>query len=118
MARKQGRYAEKASAQLFRIADFEFRIFLVFFFNPHSAIGIPQFVGGPIGRYPIRNSECGIRNSFFFFPFRIPHSTFRILVARPVQEMKHASWFLRVTPLLSGRATPEIQSILRHLDEK
>jgi len=23
---------------------------LVFFFNPHSAIGIPQFAGGPIGR--------------------------------------------------------------------
>jgi hypothetical protein len=29
----------------FRIADF-----LDFFFNPHSAIGIPQFGGGPIGR--------------------------------------------------------------------
>jgi hypothetical protein len=43
VARKQGRCAEKASAQLFRIADFGFRIFLVFFFNPHSAIGIPQF---------------------------------------------------------------------------
>jgi len=28
--------AEKASAQLFRIADFGLRIFLVFFFNPHS----------------------------------------------------------------------------------
>jgi hypothetical protein len=50
VARKQGRCAEKASAQLFRIADFGFRIFLVFFFNPHSAIGIPQFGGGPIGR--------------------------------------------------------------------
>jgi len=67
----RGRCAEKASAQLFRISDFGFRIFLIFFFNPHSAIGIPQFGGGPIGRYRIRNSECGIRNSPFFFS--IPH---------------------------------------------
>jgi hypothetical protein len=36
VARNQGRCAEKASAQLFRIADFGLRIFLVFFFNPHS----------------------------------------------------------------------------------
>jgi hypothetical protein len=71
VVRKQGRCAEKASAQLFRIADCGFRIFLVFFFNPHSAIGIPQFGGGPIGRYRIRNSECGIRNFYFFFS--IPH---------------------------------------------
>ena len=42
-------YAQKASAQVFRIADFRFRIFLVFFFNPHSAIGIPQFGDGPKG---------------------------------------------------------------------
>jgi hypothetical protein len=33
VARGQGRCAQKASAQLFRISDF-----LVFFFNPHSAI--------------------------------------------------------------------------------
>jgi hypothetical protein len=50
VARKQGPCAGKASAQLFRISDCGFRIFLVFFFNPHSAIGIPQFGGGPIGR--------------------------------------------------------------------
>jgi hypothetical protein len=50
VARKEGDYAEKASAQLFRIADCGFRIFGVFFFNPHSAIGIPQFGGGPTGR--------------------------------------------------------------------
>jgi len=33
------------------ISDFGLRIsdFLVFFFNPHSAIGIPQFGGGPVG---------------------------------------------------------------------
>jgi len=42
VTRKEGRCAQKASAQLFRIADFGFRIFLVFFFNPHSAIGIPH----------------------------------------------------------------------------
>jgi len=50
LARGQGRGPQKASAQLFRIADFGFRIFLVFFFNPHSAIGIPQFGGGSTGR--------------------------------------------------------------------
>jgi hypothetical protein len=32
------------------ISDCGFRIFLVFFCSPHSAIGIPQFGGGPIGR--------------------------------------------------------------------
>jgi hypothetical protein len=69
----RGRCAEKASAQLFRIADFGFRIF------------------------------------WFSFSIRIPHSTFRIWVARPVQEMKLASWFLRATPLPPGRATHEIQ---------
>jgi len=37
VARKQGYCAEKASTQLFRISDL-----LVFFFNPHSAIGIPH----------------------------------------------------------------------------
>jgi hypothetical protein len=33
----------KAGPALFRIADFGLRIFLVFFFNPHSAIHIRQF---------------------------------------------------------------------------
>ena len=50
VARKQGRCAQKASAQLLRISDCGFRIFLVFFFNPHSAIYNPQFGGGHIGR--------------------------------------------------------------------
>jgi hypothetical protein len=31
-------------------------------------------------------------------------------LARPGQEMKSASWFLRTTPLLPGRAMPKIQS--------
>jgi len=48
--------------------------FIVSFF--HSAIGIPQFGSGPTGRYRIRNSECGIRNSLFLFS--IPHSAFNI----------------------------------------
>jgi hypothetical protein len=39
-------------------------------------------------------------------------------LARPTQEVKRASWFLRATPLLPGRATPEIQSGLRLLGEK
>jgi hypothetical protein len=30
-------------------------------------------------------------------------------LARPVQEMIHALWFLRITALLPGRAKPEIQ---------
>jgi hypothetical protein len=58
------------------------------------------------------NSEFGMWNSEFFcsfLSFHIPHSTFRILVARPVQEMKGASWFFRATPLLPGRAMPEFQ---------
>jgi hypothetical protein len=56
---KEGRYVQKASAQVFRISDRGFRIFLVFFFNPHSAIGIPQFGGGPIGRpaHPIKTQR-------------------------------------------------------------
>jgi len=81
VAREQGRYAQKASAQLFRIADFGFRIFLVFF-----SIRIPQspfrnLMAGASGatQFRIRNVEFGI----LCFPFRIPHSTFRILVARP-----------------------------------
>jgi hypothetical protein len=45
--------------------------------------------------------------------FSIPHSAIGIphLKARPPQEMMRASWFLRVTPLLPGRAMPTIQSI-------
>jgi hypothetical protein len=50
VARKQGRCAEKASAQLLRISDHGFRIFLFSFFNLHSAIYNPQFGGGRIGR--------------------------------------------------------------------
>jgi hypothetical protein len=76
VARKQGRCAQKASAQLFRIADFGFRIFLLSFFNPHSAIYNPQFGGGPIGRtkFGIRNVEFGIS----WFLFAIPHSALYI----------------------------------------
>jgi hypothetical protein len=76
VARKQGHCAEKASAQLFRIADFGFRIFLVFFFNPHSANGIPQFGGGPLGqcKFGIRNKT--LYSIFFHSAFRIPHSAF------------------------------------------
>jgi len=72
-------------------------------------IVLPQSQAGPSG---VPNSEFGMWNSEFlgsFLPFRIPHSTFRISIARPIREMKSASWFLRVTPLLSGRATPENQ---------
>ncbi len=39
-------------------------------------------------------------------------------LARPVQEMIQALWFLRITALLPGRAMPEIQSILSLLGEK
>ncbi|MCX5918840.1 MAG: hypothetical protein NTX30_19435 [Deltaproteobacteria bacterium] len=57
-------------------------------------------------------TEFGIRNVEFgilFFFLTIPHSTSRILVARPTQKMNRALWFLRATPLLSGRATAETQ---------
>jgi hypothetical protein len=62
VARGQGPSAQKASVVW--ISDFELRIsdFGFFFFNPHSAIGIPQFGGGLIGRvkFGIRNVEFGI----------------------------------------------------------
>jgi hypothetical protein len=45
VAWKEGRYTQKASDQVFRIADLGFRIFLLSFFNPHSAICNPQFRG-------------------------------------------------------------------------
>jgi hypothetical protein len=32
--------------------------------------------------------------------------------------MKRVSWFLRATPFLAGRATPEIQPVLRPQGEK
>jgi hypothetical protein len=92
-----------------RIADFGFRIFLVFFFNPHSAIGIPQFGGGPLGR-PAGRPYIGI--TLFLREGRL---------ARPHQKMRSASWFLRVIPPMAGlpgRATPEIQSIFRLFAEK
>ncbi|HEX7371696.1 MAG TPA: hypothetical protein VF372_02685 [Thermodesulfobacteriota bacterium] len=81
------------------ISDFGSRIsdFLDFFFNPHSAIGIPQFEGGPIGR-PAGRPYNGINLS-----------TGKEWLARPVQEMKGASWFFRAMPLLPGRAMLEIQ---------
>jgi hypothetical protein len=40
------------------------------------------------------------------------------LLARPVQEMIHALWFLGITALLPGRAMPEIQQSLRPFAEK
>jgi len=39
-------------------------------------------------------------------------------LARPLQEMIHALWFLRITALLPGRAMPEIQQSLRPFAEK
>jgi hypothetical protein len=89
-----------------RLSYFGLRIFLVFFFNPHSAIGIPQFGGGPIGR-PAGRPYMG--RTLFLGKERL---------ARPVQETRRASWFLRATPLLPGRAMPEIQFIFRPLGEK
>jgi hypothetical protein len=72
------------------ISDCGFRIFWVFFFNPHSAIGIPQFGGGRLYN-------------------RITLSWGKKRLARPNQKMNRASWFLRETPLLPGRAPAEIQ---------
>jgi len=74
---------------------------------------LPQSEAGPsaVTEFGIRNVEFGIFTSFF-------HSAFRIYIARPVQEMGCASWFLRAMPLLPGRAMPAIQSILRSLGEK
>jgi len=81
------------------ISDFGSRIsdFLDFFFNPHSAIGIPQFEGGPIGRPAGRPYNA----------ITLPLGKERL--ARPTQKMNRALWFLRATPLLPGRAMLEIQ---------
>jgi hypothetical protein len=64
------------------ILDFGLRISDFFGFLFQSAFR--NLVAGPSGatEFGIRNVEFGIL--CFFFPFRIPHSTFRILVARPV----------------------------------
>jgi len=79
---------------------------LVFFFNPHSAIGIPQFGGGPIGRYRIRNSECGIRNFYFFFS--IPHSAIGIphLNCPPGPENEARLMVFARNALASGPGNP------------
>jgi len=74
VARKQGRYAKKAAAQLFRISDCRFRIFLFSF-----SIRIPQFGGGPIGR-PAGRAYNGI--TLFLGEEGL---------ARPAQEMMRAS---------------------------
>jgi hypothetical protein len=82
VARKQGRYAEKASAGEVFQPEIQPR-----FRRRGGLIGRPA--GRPYNGIPLSRGEEGL--------------------ARPTQEMKCASWFLRVTPLLSGRATPEIQ---------
>jgi len=84
-----------------RISDF-----LLSFFNPHSAIYNPHFGGGPIGR-PAGRPYIGIT---LFLPEE--------RLARPAQKMIAASWFLRVTRLLPGPATPAIRSIFCLLGEK
>jgi hypothetical protein len=52
---------------------------------------LPQSEAGLSGvtQFGIRNVEFGIFTSFF--PFRIPHSAFRISIARPDQEVRRAS---------------------------
>jgi hypothetical protein len=70
----------------FRIADFFAFLFQSAFRNLQSAIWRRAYRAVP-------NSEFGMWNSEFFssfLPFRIPHSTSRILVARPTQKMNRA----------------------------
>jgi len=83
------------------ISDCGFRIsdFLVFFFNPHSAICNPQFRGG----------RSYNRLTWFLGEEKL---------ARPTQKMNRASWFFRPMTLLSTRATPEIESIFRLFGKK
>ena len=75
---------------------------------------LPQKEAGPsaVTQLGIRNVEFGIFTSFFPFP------AFRISIARPVQIMNRASWFLRAMPLLSGRAMAETQWDLQLLAGK
>jgi hypothetical protein len=49
---------------------------------------LPQGEAGLSGgtQFGIRNVEFG--NFTSFFPFRIPHSAFRISIARPAQKMR------------------------------
>jgi hypothetical protein len=56
-----------------------FGFFLVVFFNPHSAIGIPQFAGGPLGR-PAGRPYIGISQAMG-----------QERLARPAQETGCAS---------------------------
>jgi hypothetical protein len=104
VVREQGRYVQKASAG----KEFAQEIPSVLPQGEAGLSGVTQF--------GIRNVEFGI----LCFLFSIPHSAIGIphLKARPAQERRVASWFLRLTPLLPGRATPGIQSIFRPLGEK
>jgi hypothetical protein len=65
-----------------------------------------------IGRlsFGFRIADFGFRGFLFQSAFRNQQSA--IAEARPAQEAKGASWFLRATPLLPGLALPEIQSIV------
>ncbi len=93
---------------------------LRFFFLPKS-----KLVARKQGRcaektsaLPFQISNCGFRIFLVFFQSAFRNLQSAIPMARPVQEMMRASCFFRATPLLSGRAMPEIQSILRLLGEK
>jgi len=89
--RKQGRWAEKASAGKVFNAEIP----------PAS-----EKRGGPIGRPAGRPY-----NAITWFLGKEQ-------LARPTQKMDGALWFLRATPLLPSLATPEILSILRLLGKK
>ncbi len=73
---------------------------------PSGSAWLPQDEAGRSGN---ANSECGFQNSelnfeSLAFPFRIRHSAFRILVARPFHGIEGASWFLPTRPLRPGLA--------------
>jgi hypothetical protein len=81
-----------------------------------NALGDPSVLPqNEAGRSGVPNSEFGMWNSEFlgsFLPFRIPHSTFRISIARPAQEMRGASCFFLRNDLASrpGKAQNSIVS--------
>jgi len=89
VAREQGRFAQKASAQLFRIADFGFFWFSFSIHIPQSAFR--NLEAGPPGtrEFGIRNVEFGILCFFPHSAFRTLHSAFKMPALPKKRRVPH-----------------------------